>query len=264
MSVVEVKTGDSPVLLAMPHTGTDVPPEIGAQLNATGRALADTDWHVERLYDGLLPGATIVRANFHRYVIDANRDPAGDSLYPGQNTTGLVPASDFDGRPIWRDPPDAEDVEARRAAFHAPYHAALAEEVARLKARHGVAILYDCHSIRSRVPFLFDGELPVLNIGSNDGVSCAGAIERAAVDAAETSGLSFVLNGRFKGGWTTRHYGRPADDIHAIQMEIAQRAYLSAEAPPWAYDAARAEPLRTALRGLLETVERLALTGDMT
>ena len=263
MSVVAVTKGDSPVLLAMPHTGTQVAPEIAAQLNATGRALADTDWHVERLYDGLLPGATIVRATFHRYVIDANRDPSGASLYPGQNTTGLVPVSDFDGQPIWRDPPDAEDVEARRAAFHAPYHAVLNDEIARLKARHGVAVLYDCHSIRSRIPFLFDGELPVLNIGTNDGVSCAGAIGQAAVEAAERSGLSFVLDGRFKGGWTTRHYGRPTDNVHAIQMEIVQRAYLGAEAPPWTYDPAKAEPLRTALRGLLETIERLALAGDI-
>ncbi len=264
MSVVEVKTGDSPVLLAMPHTGTDVPSEIAASLNDTGQTLADTDWHVDQLYDGLLPGATTVRATFHRYVIDANRDPAGASLYPGQNTTGLVPLTDFDGRPIWRDPPDAEDIEARRATFHAPYHSALKGQIARLKARHGVAILYDCHSIRSRAPFLFDGELPVLNIGTHDGVSCGGAIEGAAVEAVEASGFSFVLNGRFKGGWTTRHYGWPADDIHAIQMEIAQRAYLAAEASPWSYDAARAEPLRTALAALLETIERLALTGDMT
>jgi formiminoglutamase len=264
MSVVEVKTGESPVLLAMPHTGTDVPPEIAALLNERGLALADTDWHVDKLYDGLLPGATIVLATFHRYVIDANRDPSGASLYPGQNTTGLVPVSDFDGRPIWREPPDAEDIEARRAAFHAPYHAALAAEIVRLKARHGVAVLYDCHSIRSRIPFLFDGELPVLNIGTNDGVSCAGAIGQATVEAAERSGLSFVLDGRFKGGWTTRHYGRPSDTVHAIQMEIAQRAYLGAEAPPWAYDPAKAEPLRTALRGFLETIEQLALAGDMT
>ncbi len=252
------------MLLAMPHTGTQVPPEIAAQLNETGRALADTDWHVERLYDGLLPGATSVRATFHRYVIHANRDPSGTSLYPGQNTTGLVPVTDFDGQPIWRDPPDAEDIEARRAAFHAPYHAALAVELNRVRQAHGVAILYDCHSIRSRIPFLFDGELPVLNIGTNDATTCAGAIERAAVEAAERSGLSFILNGRFKGGWTTRHYGRTADNVHAIQMEIAQRAYLRAEAPPWAYDAAKAEPLRTALTALLETIERLAFTGDIT
>jgi len=264
MSVVQVRQGETPVLLAMPHTGTDVPPEIASSLNDTGRALADTDWHIDQLYDGLASGATIVRATFHRYVIDANRDPSGASLYPGQNTTGLVPMSDFDGRPIWREPPDAEDIESRRAAFHAPYHAALAGEIAGLKARHGVAVVYDCHSIRSNIPFLFEGELPILNIGTNDGVTCAGAIERAAVGAAAASGLSFVCNGRFKGGWTTRHYGRPGNGVHAIQMEIAQRAYITAEAPPWTYDAAKAEPLRTALRGLLESIEQLALAGDMT
>lgn len=264
MSVVEIKKGESPVLLAIPHAGTALPPEIAASLNATGRALADTDWHIERLYDGLLPGATTVRATFHRFVIDANRDPSGASLYPGFNTTGLVPLTDFDGHPIWRAPPDAQEIEARRAAFHAPYHAALEAEIARLKARHGVAVLYDCHSIRSRIPFLFDGQLPVLNIGSNDGASCAGEIERAAVEAARASGLSFVLNGRFKGGWTTRHYGRPGDRVHAIQMEIAQRAYLAAEAPPWTYEVGKAEALRATLAALLAAIEGVALKGDLT
>lgn len=264
MSVVAVIRGDSPLLLAMPHTGTQVPPEIVAQLNETGQALADTDWHIERLYDGLLPGATIVRALFHRYVIDANRDPSGASLYPGQNTTGLVPVTDFDGQPIWRDPPDVEEIEARRVAFHAPYHAALEVELDRVRQAHGLAILYDCHSIRSRIPFLFEGTLPDLNIGTNGGTSCAPEIERAVVETCEAAqGYTNVLNGRFKGGWTTRHYGRPGAGIHAIQMEIAQRAYLGAEAPPWAYDAAGAEPLRIALTALLETIERLALAGDI-
>ena len=263
MTPVEVVRGDCPIVLGLPHTGTDVPDAIRERLNDTGAGLTDTDWHIHQLYSGLLDDVTTVRATFHRYVIDANRDPTGASLYPGQNTTGLIPVSDFDGQPIWRETPAAEDIETRRAAFHAPYHAALEDEIARLKARHGVTVLYDCHSIRSNIPFLFDGELPVLNIGTQDGVTCAGAIERAAVDAAERSGLSFVLNGRFKGGWTTRHYGRPANGVHAIQMEIAQRAYLGAEASPWTYGPAKAEPIRTALRTLLETIERLALAGDM-
>jgi len=132
MSPVEVVPGDSPVVLGLPHTGTDVPPAVWDRLNDMGRALADTDWHVERLYDGLLPGATTVRATFHRYVIDANRDPSGVSLYPGENTTGLVPLTDFDGCAIWHQPPTPPEIEARRAAFHAPYHAALAAELARV------------------------------------------------------------------------------------------------------------------------------------
>ena len=142
MNVVEVVRGDSPVILGFPHTGTEIPPAIREMLNENGRLLADTDWHLHTLYTGLLPGATTVRATFGRYVIDANRDPAGTSLYPGQNTTGLVPRTDFDGQPIWRDgyAPDEKEVAARRAAFHAPYHAALRAEIARVKAIHGTVI----------------------------------------------------------------------------------------------------------------------------
>lgn len=178
-------------------------------------------------YDGLLPGATTVRATFHRYVIDANRGADDASLYPGQNTTGLVPLTDFDGEAIWLKEPDAADIAHRKAQFHAPYHAALAAEVARVRARHGVAILYDCHSIRSHIPFLFPGTLPDFNVGTNLGTTCDPRIEAAVYDLCVASGRTHVLNGRFKGGWTTRHYGRPDDGIHAIQMELAQRGYMT-------------------------------------
>jgi len=259
MTPVEVIRGDGPVVLGMPHTGTWLPDGVASRLNGRGRALADTDWHVDRLHAGLLPGATIVRAAFHRYAIDANRDPEGASLYPGQNTTGLVPLTDFDGQPIWKAPPDAAEVAARRAAFHAPYHAALAAEMARVRDRHGVAILYDCHSIRGRIPFLFEGDLPDLNIGTNGGATCAPVVEETVTAiCARAAGFSHVLNGRFRGGWTTRHYGRPAEGWHAVQMEIAQRAYLAAEAPPWTYDAAKAARLRPVLREILETLADLA------
>ena len=261
MTPVEVTRGDGPVVLGLPHTGTWVPPEIAARLNPRGAGLDDTDWHVHTLYDGLLPGATSVRATFHRYVIDANRDPEGASLYPGRNTTGLVPLTDFDGAPIWSEPPTPDDIEARRRDFHAPYHAALAAELERVRARHGVAILYDCHSIRSRIPFLFEGTLPAFNIGTNQGVTCAAAVEAATVAVcAKADGYTTVLNGRFKGGWTTRHYGRPTENIHAIQMELAQSTYLEAEAAPWTYDRARAERLRVHLRDILTTLADLAPT----
>jgi len=261
MSPVEVVPGDSPVVLGLPHTGTDVPPAVWDRLNDMGRALADTDLPAARLYDGLLPGATTVRATFHRYVIDANRDPSGVSLYPGENTTGLVPLTDFDGCAIWHQPPTPPEIEARRAAFHAPYHAALAAELARVRARHGVAVLYDCHSIRSHIPFLFPGTLPDFNIGSFGGTTCAAAIETAALDiCANATPYTAILNGRFKGGWTTRHYGRPAEGWHAIQMELAQSTHLAAETPPWAYDPARAAPLRAILARLLSALETTALT----
>jgi N-formylglutamate deformylase len=263
MNKVDVITGEGPLILAQPHSGTHIPAGIEARLNERGRALADTDWHVDRLYDGLLPDATIVRANFHRYVIDANRDPSGASLYPDQNTTGLVPAVDFDGRPIWTEEPGAEDIERRRIEFHAAYHLALAAEIDRVRDLHGVAVLYDCHSIRSQIPFLFEGTLPDLNTGTNNGATCAKEMETAVAEICAASGFSHVVNGRFRGGWTTRHYGEPQADVHAIQMEIAQSCYLENERAPFAYDAAKAEKLRTTLKQILERIERLALDGKL-
>ena len=255
MQPVEVIRGEGPVVLGLPHTGTYVPPDIRAKLNETGRALADTDWNIHKLYDGLLEGATTVRTTVHRYVIDANRDPSGQSLYPGQNTTGLVPMTDFEGAPIWDVPPSGGEVEHRREMFHAPYHTALEAEMARVRERHGVAVLYDCHSIRSRIPFLFDGRLPDFNIGTNEGATCApeiaAEVERIC-KAAE--GYSSITNGRFKGGWTTRHYGRPDEGWHAIQMELAQSSYME-EAAPWPYLHDRADALRVHLRQILAALE---------
>lgn len=266
MTPVEVVRGEGPVILGLPHTGTWVPEDVFSRLNATGQALADTDWHVHRLYEGLLPGVTTVRATFHRYLIDANRGPDDASLYPGQNTTGLCPVTDFDGRPIWHTgeaPGDAEVAE-RTVRWHAPYHAALAGEIERVRARHGAAILYDCHSIRSVIPFLFDGVLPDLNVGTAGGTSCAPEAEAAVLAGCAASGYGHVLNGRFRGGWTTRHYGRPDEGVHAVQMELAQSTYLAAEAPPWACDPARADRLRGHLRGILETLAGMTaqLGGD--
>ncbi|WEF24532.1 N-formylglutamate deformylase [Paracoccus sp. S3-43] len=258
MTPVEVSEGDSPVILGLPHTGTWLPDDIRAALNARGRDLADTDWHIHRLYAGLLPGATTVRATFHRYVVDANRGPDNASLYPGQNTTGLVPLTDFDGAPIWTDEPDASDIADRTQRFHAPYHAALSAQIDRVRARHGVAILYDCHSIRSHIPFLFDGTLPDFNIGTADGTSCDPRIQAASETLCRATGRTMAVNGRFKGGWTTRHYGRPRDGVHAIQMELAQSTHLAAEAPPFALDDAKTAALRPVLAGILRTLADLA------
>ncbi|MDQ6435012.1 N-formylglutamate deformylase [Mesorhizobium sp. LHD-90] len=261
MTPVKVTRGSSPVILGLPHTGTHVPADIRERLNDEGQKLRDTDWHVDRLYDGLLPGATMVRATFHRYVVDANRDPSGQSLYPGQNTTGLVPLTDFDDQPIWRkgEAPSETDIAARLEAFHKPYHAALAAEIERVKAEHGVAILYDCHSIRSVCPFLFEGTLPDFNIGTNSGLTCAPEIEKATQEiCAKATGYTHVVNGRFKGGWTTRHYGQPLKGVHAIQMELTQSTHLASEATPFAYDEAKAQRLRVHLKTILIELETVA------
>ena len=249
--MIEVSQGTSPLVLGLPHTGTEVPEEIGANLNAQGRGLADTDWHIHDLYAGLADGVTTVRTPIHRYVIDVNRDPSGVSLYPGQNTTTLVPLTDFDGNPIWEHEPDAAEITRRRDTYHAPYHAALTAEMERVKALHGFAILYDCHSIRGDIPFLFDGRLPDFNVGTNLGTTCSRDLEVMVFNHCEQAeGYTSVLNGRFKGGWTTRHYGRPNEGWHAIQMELAQATYCD-ETPPWRYDPARADRMRAHLSRIL-------------
>jgi N-formylglutamate deformylase len=261
MEMVELNSGSSPVILGFPHTGTFVPDDIRAKLNETGRKLTDTDWHIHELYQGLLPSATTVRATFHRYCLDANRDPSGTSLYPGQNTTGLIPLTDFDNNPLWIEgrEPDVTETAERVLRFHQPYHAALAAEIERVKAKHGVAVLYDCHSIRSVCPFLFDGKLPDFNIGTDNGRTCNPLLEQevsAICRAAE--GYTTVVNGRFRGGWTTRHYGKPQTGVHAIQMELTQATHLKSETLPFDYDLEKAAGLRKVLQQILERIEILA------
>ncbi|MCY6382004.1 N-formylglutamate deformylase [Hoeflea prorocentri] len=262
MTPVETVQGDSPVILGLPHTGLDVPKDVWESFNETGRALADADWNIHKLYDGVLPGATTVRATFHRYVIDANRDPSDKSLYPGQNTTTLCPLIDFNDTPIYREgrEPDEAEIKRRKRLFHAPYHTALAAEIKRVHSLHGLALLYDCHSIRSVVPFLFEGTLPDFNIGTDGGATCNAEVERIAREVCEAaSGYSTTVNGRFRGGWTTRHYGRPDDGVHAIQMELAQKSHLAAEAPPFDLDPVKSERLRMLLADILTSLEQWAL-----
>jgi len=249
----EIVIGDGPLLLAQPHGGTWLPDPILERLNDEGRLLADTDWHIGRLYADLLPGVSSVSTPIHRYVIDANRGPSDESLYPGQNTTGLCPTTTFDGAPIYRagQEPSADEIRQRQRDYHQPYHDALREQLERIHRKHGYAILYDCHSIRSRVPYLFDGRLPDFNIGSNGGASCDAAVELALQRHCEAAAeYSSVLNGRFKGGWTTRHYGQPQRGYHAIQMELAQCNYML-ERAPWTYDDVGAARLRVILAAIL-------------
>jgi formiminoglutamase len=260
LNLVEVSQGSGPIILGQPHSGTFVAADIYANLNPLGRQLLDTDWHVPELYQGLLANATTVKANFSRYVIDPNRDPQGSNLYPGQNSTDLVPLSTFDGEPIWQHPPTAEEIQRRLNLYHQPYHQHLSAQIERVKSIHGVAVVYDCHSIRSQIPYLFDHRLPDLNIGDNSGDSCAAEIT-ASIEpiCANLSQHTHVVNGRFRGGWTTRHYGRPQDGVHAIQMELAQRAYLKSELPPFNYDVEKASSLRSVLSDILHAINDTAL-----
>lgn len=226
---LSVLRGDAPLIVAFPHTGTDLPPELEQRFVSPWLARKDADWWIDLLYAFARDlGATTIHTRISRSVIDVNRDPSGASLYPGQATTGLCPTTTFDGEPLYSAAePDAAEIADRRSTWFDPYHAALAAEIARLRTDHAKIVLYDAHSIRSRIPRLFDGELPHFNIGSNDGATCDAALGHAIARICAASGRSRVLNGRFKGGWTTRHYGRPADGVHAIQMELTMRSYMA-------------------------------------
>ncbi len=230
--------GTQPLLISMPHAGTYVPPTLAARFTEEARQVPDTDWHMERLYAFAKDmGASILAATHSRYVVDLNRPPDGASLYPGQNVTGLCPVDTFDDTPIYTrgDVPDDSEIAARRDAVWAPYHAQLRAELDRIRAQHGVAVLWDAHSIRSVLPRFFEGKLPDLNLGTADGASCSPALAQELLAIARSApGYTGVLNGRFKGGHITRHYGQPERNIHAVQLEMTQCSYMQ-EALPFSY-----------------------------
>jgi formiminoglutamase len=260
---LEIRRQDAPLILSFPHTGTDIPEAYRPGLVSLWRARRDCDWWIDQLYDFAANlGATTIRTAISRTIIDVNRDPSGVSLYPGQATTELCPTTTFDGDPLYHPghEPDAAEIARRRAAYFDPYHAALADEVARLRMIHDRVVVYDCHSIRSVIPRLFPGELPNFNIGTNSGASCDPALQ-AMVEArcAAAPGMSMVANGRFKGGYITRHHGRPQAGVHAVQMELACRGYMREPMPdvseanwPTPYDPVYAAPIRATLTAVLQ------------
>jgi formiminoglutamase len=269
MDWLEIKSGAAPLVVAFPHTGTDIPEELAGGFVSPWHARRDTDWWVDRLYAFAEElGATTIRTSISRSVIDVNRGPSGVSLYPGQATTALCPTTDFDGAPLYSGAlPDEAEVARRRELWFDPYHAALAAELERVRSVCDRVVFYDAHSIRSRIPRLFEGELPQFNIGTNDGATCDPALSQGVQAVCAASGLSHVLDGRFKGGWTTRHYGDPARNVHAIQMELAIRGYLpeptevAPENWPPAFDPGFAAPLAAILQRVLATCLDFARKG---
>ena len=261
MDWLEVHRGDAPLVVSFPHTGTEIPADVEAQLVSPWLARKDADWWIHRLYGFARElGATTVRTAISRSVIDVNRDPSGASLYPGQATTELCPTTTFDGERLYREgEPDEAEIARRRTTYFEPYHAALAAELKRLRELHGKVVLYEAHSIRSVIPRLFEGPLPNFNLGTNSGTSCDDALTTAVEAACDASIFSRVTNGRFKGGWATRHYGQPTEGVHAIQMELACRGYMDDPAAtptpatwPTPYSEIQAAPMRAVLTDVLK------------
>ena len=246
--------GTAPLLVSMPHIGTDVPQELRRDYAPRALTVEDTDWHLDRVYNCLPAlGASVLRPRFSRYVIDLNRPPDDAPMYPGASNTELCPTRFFTGDALYRPghEPSLEERTRRRSAYWEPYHQALRQELERIKAEHGYALLWDAHSIRSEIPWLFEGTLPDLNIGTANGASADAAITRAVAEAAARyADVSQVVNGRFKGGYITRHYGDPKQHVHAMQLEMCQSLYMS-EKPPYEYDPALAQGIQPVLKDML-------------
>jgi formiminoglutamase len=265
---LSIRRGESQLLVSIPHAGIELA-HLESHVVSTWLARMDADWWVDRLYDFATEcDATIVSTSISRTVIDVNRDPLSRSLYPGMATTELVPTRTFDGLALYEEgkTPNETEQAQRRQRYYDPYHSALRTELERIKALHGSVVLYDAHSIRSRVPRLFDGELPIFNIGTFDGLSCSPALAQTIERVCAGSTHNYVVNGRFKGGWITRAYGRPAQGVHAVQMELACRAYMSEPDEPlnetnWPpiYSAEGAAGTRDILRDVLESCVEMEL-----
>ena len=254
-AVCTLSQGTVPLLVSMPHIGTLIPTHLHAGYTPRALQVEDTDWHLAQLYD-FLPtiGASVLQPRFSRYVIDLNRPPDDSPMYPGASNTELCPTRFFTGDALYGEgcAPNAAERAQRRIAYWQPYHDALAGELQRLVQTHGYALLWDAHSIRSAIPWLFEGTLPALNIGTASGDSAHAAIAQAVMQVCVSAErFSHVLNGRFKGGYITRHYGRPAQNVHALQLEMCQNLYMQ-EAPPFVYDAGLATQVQPTLRAMLQ------------
>jgi N-formylglutamate deformylase len=253
----QLAPGTTPLVVSLPHCGEHIPAACRDAFVPRALAVEDTDWHLQRLYGfarGL--GASMLVPAVSRYVIDLNRPPDDAPMYPGANNTELCPTRFFTGDPLYREgrAPTKEEVAARREAWWRPYHDALRGELDRVKARHGHAVLFDGHSIKARLPWLFEGELPALNLGTADGASCDPALRDALAGVlAGQQRYSHVVDGRFKGGYITRHYGRPAENVHAVQLEMVWDCYMD-EDTPWGWREERAAAITPLLEALLRTL----------
>jgi N-formylglutamate deformylase len=248
--------GSTPLLISMPHVGTQIPPDLAPHYTPRALLAEDTDWHLDRLYAFAKDmGASLIVPLYSRYVIDLNRSGDNTPLYPGQNNTELCPTRHFSGEPIYREghAPNVAEIQRRVTTYWQPYHDSLHSQLQKLKASHGHAVLLDAHSIKSTLPWLFEGELPHLNLGTVSGQSCAPGLRHALTHSLQQHPeFSHVVDGRFKGGHITRHFGQPQQGVHAVQLEMSWRTYMQEEPAVW--DDTRAAKATPMLRALVQTL----------
>lgn len=254
MNSYDFHRGSTPLLISIPHSGTELPDALAHRLTVVGRTVPDTDWYVHLLYDFARElGASIIKANYSRYVVDLNRSPDSAALYVGQPTSPVCPTQTFGGSFIYMagHEPDESEIAVRIDEYWRPYHDRIASELAELRTQHGKALLWDAHSIASELPGLFEGVLPEFNFGTRDGASCPRALSEALLQIVTRDGeFGAVLDGRFKGGYITQHYGKPANGVYAVQLELARRCYMS-EAAEQVWDAQRAQRAQALISRLL-------------
>lgn len=255
MKIFSLAEGASPLIISIPHAGTYIPGEIEERLTAAALRLPDTDWHIPRLYNFASDmGVTVISANYSRYVIDLNRPPDNAALYPGQTKVSLCPDETFEGEKIYLDgaEPDENEISGRLSSYWNPYHEELRRQIDRIHREHGYTLLYDAHSIKGNLPRLFEGRLPDMNLGTAKGASCSPAAEQAACKPMQGCSYTAILNGRFIGGYITRHYGDPAHDVHALQMELVRENYMNED--DFSFAEERAGNLRVVLKAVIQSI----------
>lgn len=257
MTIYTLHRGHAPLLVSLPHVGIELPEKQRWRYVERAFGVEDTDWHLEKLYDFVRElGGSLIVPRYSRYLIDLNRPSGNAPMYPGMNNTELCPTRFFTGDPLYRDDcaPDTGEIARRTEQYWQPYHDALRAELDRLRSLHGHAVLFDGHSIKSELPWLFDGRLPDLNLGTVGGTSCATALRVALAQVlAGQRRFSQIVDGRFKGGHITRFYGDPDHGVHAIQLEMCWSCYMR-EIAPYAYDPRLASVVLPVLRLLIGTM----------
>ncbi len=254
--IIPPQNSEVPILLSVPHCGTAFPEELASDYKPEFvRAPEDTDWFVDTLYDFAAElGIGLIAANYSRWVIDLNRNPQSKPLYAdGRIITALCPVTTFTGQSIYKDERkevETGEVQRRRNVYFDPYHQKIKGLLDVLKKKYGKVLLWDCHSIRQQVLTIQKDKFPDLILGDADGTSASPGLIETVLGGLDHSDYSVSHNHPFKGGYITRHFGRPSENQHALQLEMTKMNYM--DDSEMSYDKSRAEKIRALLKSIFE------------